>query len=66
MEPLNGSVRTLDGQILSLNKDLEEIVQALARDGCLILESATNISTVEQILALNEQSKDIERRHRYK
>ncbi|KAI9855656.1 MAG: hypothetical protein M1813_009702 [Trichoglossum hirsutum] len=52
----------LSGERLSLKKSLIEVVEALEKDGCLILSGATDLTDVERILAKDLCSPDSVRR----
>lgn len=48
----------LSGEVLSLTERLEDIVQALGRDGCILVKDATNLNTIEPALSSNLNTSD--------
>lgn len=48
----------LNGEILWLGENLEEVVKALDEDGCLLLKEATDLTPVEPDLSINMNSLD--------
>jgi hypothetical protein len=48
----------LNGESLSLRKNLKKAVEALDKDGCLLLKKATDLTTVESALSSDINSPD--------
>jgi len=53
----------LNGESLSLRKNLKEAVEALDNDGCLLLKKATDLTTVESALSSAISSPDAITKH---
>lgn len=56
-------VYELNGESLSLRKNLKGAVEALDNDGCLLLKKATDLTTVESALSSAISSPDAITKH---
>ncbi len=56
MDPPDVEILKLGGERLSLKKDLPEALQALERDGCLLLKGATDVTNIEHVLSSDMSS----------
>jgi len=58
MDTSDIKVLKLSGETLSLRERLEDVVQALDRDGCVLVKEATDLTTIEPVLLSNLNSSD--------
>jgi hypothetical protein len=63
MDILDIEVYKLSGESLSLRENLKEAVEALDKDGCLLLKKATDLTTVESALSSDISSPEAITKH---
>jgi hypothetical protein len=59
MDIPNLEVVTLGGKRLSLKGNLQEAVRFLEEDGCLVVKAATDLSSIESMLATSKPPLDV-------